>query len=138
MRRNAIVLALTLAVGIALGVLGGRAFTAQQASVTRTELLKTDLAGMEGKEGIIYIADLAPGAVAGKHFHPGPELAYVLEGSLTLEPDGKAPATFKAGQAFYNPGKIVHDAKNASTSAPAKVLVVLIGEKGQPLSTPAR
>jgi hypothetical protein len=34
-----------------------------------------------------------------------------------------------------NPAKQVHDAKNASASAPAKVLTVLISEKGQPLAT---
>ena len=83
----------------------------------------------------MYIAELAPGAVAGKHFHPGPEFLYVLEGSLLFEGQGKPPVTLKAGEALHNPTRQVHDAKNASTTAPAKVLVVLIGEKGQPLAT---
>jgi quercetin dioxygenase-like cupin family protein len=131
MRRTMIILSLTLGLGIVLGVLGDRFLSAQQQSVKRTELLKTDLEGMAGKEGIMYIAELAPGAVAGKHFHPGPEFAYILDGSLTLEPQGQAPQTFKAA-------KIVHDAKNASTTAPAKVLVFLVGEKGQPLATPVQ
>jgi quercetin dioxygenase-like cupin family protein len=91
--------------------------------------------GNGGKGSILYIAELAPGAVAGKHFHPGPEMGYILEGTLTLEPEGKPPVTYKAGEAFDNPAKQVHDAKNASSSAPAKVLVFLIGEKGQPLAT---
>jgi quercetin dioxygenase-like cupin family protein len=138
MRRTMIILSLTLGLGIVLGVLGDRFLSAQQQSVKRTELLKTDLEGMAGKEGIMYIAELAPGAVAGKHFHPGPEFAYILDGSLTLEPQGQAPQTFKAGEAFHNPAKIVHDAKNASTTAPAKVLVFLVGEKGQPLATPVQ
>src|SRR5215831_1575464 len=59
--------------GIVLGALGDRFLSAQQPSVKRTELLKADLDGMAGKEGIMYIAELAPGAAAGKHFHPGPE-----------------------------------------------------------------
>jgi quercetin dioxygenase-like cupin family protein len=133
-----IILSLTLGLGIVLGALGDRFLSAQQQSIKRTELLKTDLEGMTGKEGIMYIAELAPGAVTGKHFHPGPEFAYILDGSLTLEPQGQAPQTFKAGEAFHNPAKIVHDAKNASTTAPAKVLVFLVGEKGQPLATPAQ
>jgi hypothetical protein len=39
---------------------------------------------------------------------------------------------------FNAPAKIVHDAKNASTTAPTKVLVFLIAEKGQPLATPVQ
>jgi quercetin dioxygenase-like cupin family protein len=133
-----IILSLTLGLGIVLGALGDRFLIAQQQSIKRTELLKTDLEGMAGKEGIMYIAELAPGAVAGKHVHPGPEFAYILDGSLTLEPQGQAPKTFKAGEAFHNPAKIVHDAKNASATAPAKVLVFVVGEKGQPLATPVQ
>ncbi len=132
-------LALILAVGIAVGMIGDRVLNAQQKEpVKRTVLLKTDLAGLEGKEGVVYIAELAPGVAAGKHYHPGQELGYVLAGSLTLEQEGKPPATFKAGQAFTNPPKIVHDAKNPNTKTPAKVLVVLIAEKGQPLATPVK
>ena len=138
MRRTAVVVGLTLAVGIILGALGDRFLSAQQQPIKRTELLKTAIEGMEGKEGVIYIAELAPGAMAGKHFHPGPEFAYILDGSLTLENEGQAPKTFKAGEAFHNPAKIVHDAKNASATAPTKVLVFMVIEKGQPLATPVQ
>jgi quercetin dioxygenase-like cupin family protein len=131
-------LSVTLAMGMVLGVLGERFLSAQQQPLKRTELLKTALEDMAGKEGVVYMAELAPGAMAGKHFHPGPEFGYVLEGSLVLEPQGKAPVTFKAGEAFYNPAKEVHDAKNGSTTAPTKVLVVLLSDKGQPIATPVK
>jgi hypothetical protein len=39
---------------------------------------------------------------------------------------------------YTNPAKAVHDGKNASTTAPAKALVFLVGEKGQPLTTPVQ
>ena len=103
MRRTAMVLSVTLAVSIAAGVLGDRLLSAQQSPIKRTELLKTDVAGMEGKEAIVYIAELGPGAAAGKHFHPGPEFAYVLDGALTLDVQGPAPKTFKTGEAFTQP-----------------------------------
>ena len=138
MRRTVITLGLTLAVGILLGALGDRFLSAQQQSIKRTELLKTAIEGMDGKEGVMYVAELAPGATAGKHFHPGPEFAYILDGTLTLEPEGQAPKTFKAGEAFHNPAKIVHDAKNMSTTGPTKVLVFMLIEKGQPLATPVK
>ena len=124
--------------GITLGALGDRFLSAQQQSIKRTELLKTVIEGMEGKEVIMYVAELAPGAAAGKHTHPGPEFAYILDGALTLEPEGQAPKTYKTGEVFHNAAKIVHDAKNASATAPSKVLVFLLAEKGHPLATPVQ
>ena len=135
MRQTAVMLAVTLAVGLAVVMLGNQAFTAQQEAVTRTILQQKDLEGVQGRESIMYRADIIPGGVAGKHFHPGPELVYVLEGSLTLELDGQAPLTLKAGESAHIPAKHIHNARNPSTTAPARVLVVLIGEKGQPLAT---
>jgi quercetin dioxygenase-like cupin family protein len=126
-----------LAVGIMLGALGDRLLSAQQQPVKRTELLKTAIEGVERKEGVMYIAELAPGAMAGKPFHSGPEFAYSLEGALTLENEGQAPKTFKAGEVFNNPAKVVHDAKITSAT-PTKVLVFLLNEKGQPLATPVQ
>lgn len=141
MKRMALILSLTLAVGIAVGVTGNQVLNAQyaqqQAPVKRTPLVQSDLEGMMGKEVILYVAEIAPGASSGKHYHPGPEVAYVLEGSGTLEKEGHPPMNVKAGNSLgYIPAKHVHEAKNASTSEPWKLLVVLIGEKGQPLATP--
>ena len=75
MRRPTLILGLTLAVGIAFGAFGQRFLSAQQSSIKRTELMKTAIAGMEGKEAVMYIAELPPGAAAGKHTHPGEEFA---------------------------------------------------------------
>ena len=76
---------LTLAVGIAPCVTGHEIANAQQPAVKRTELLKTDLAGMEGKEMNIWTGELVPGAKTGKHHHPTPRFVVVLEGSVVLE-----------------------------------------------------
>lgn len=138
MRRMVLIAGLALVAGIAVGVVGSQILNAQPAPVQRTVLQKVDLAGIEGKEGILYVAQLAPGAAAGKHSHPGEEFGYVLQGSLNLEPEGKPPVTLKAGESFHNPLKNVHDAKNGSQTEPTKVLVFLLAEKGQPLSTPAK
>ena len=72
-----------------------------------------------------------------EHTHPGPEFAYILDGALTLEPEGQALKTYKTGEVFHNAAKIVHDAKNASATAPSKVLVFLLAEKGQPPRYPS-
>ena len=138
MKRTVMMIAVTLVVGIAVGILTTQALVAQQAPVTRTTLQQKDIEGAPGKEVIMYVADLVPGGVAGRHSHPGPEVAYVLEGSLVVEPEGQPPFTLKKGETFHNPAKAVHNAKNGSATQPAKVLVVLIGEKGAPLSTPVK
>ncbi len=136
MNRTVVMLAIALLVGIAVGGLGNQVLMAQQAPVTRTILQQQDLEGVVGREVIMYRAEAIPGGVAGRHYHPGPELIYVLEGSLILEPDGHPAVTLKAGESAHMPAKHIHNAKNASTSEPVKVVVFLVGEKGQPLATP--
>jgi quercetin dioxygenase-like cupin family protein len=88
------------------------------------------------KDGVMYVAEIAPGASTGKHFHPGPEAVYVLQGSGSLEKEGHPSMTFKAGESFAIPPKHIHEAKNASASEQWKLLVILVGEKGQPIATP--
>jgi quercetin dioxygenase-like cupin family protein len=136
MKRLACMFALTLAIGIAVGVIGTHVLTAQPQPVTRTILQQQALEGTAGREVVMYVVELVPGGVAGRHYHPGPELLYVLEGALTLEHDGQSPVTLKAGESAHIPAKHIHNAKNASATWPSKVLVFLVGEKGQPLATP--
>jgi len=127
-----------LVIGIAPCVTGDEIAKAQQPAIKRTELLKTDLAGMEGKEMNLWTADLAPGAQTGKHHHPTPRFVIVLEGSVVLEMEGKAPQTFKAGQAFQEPPDVVHNFRNASTTEPAKAIGIQYAGKGQPLQVDDR
>ncbi len=138
MRRATLIISLTLAVGIAGGVIGNQVLHAQQEPIKFTTLLKTDLAGIEGKEGLIVLVELAPGAASGKHTHPAHELAYTLEGSATLEVEGKPPVSMKAGGTSYQPPGQVHEVKNASQTAPFKALLVFISDKGQPLTIPVK
>jgi len=76
----------------------------------------------------------AAGAVVPKHTHPGEEVAYILEGQVTIEVEGKPPVVLKAGEAFFVPAGTVHAAKNSGTG-PAKVLSTYIVEKGKPLAS---
>jgi quercetin dioxygenase-like cupin family protein len=131
-------LGLTLATGIAVGIIGDQLLGAQHEAVKRQVLLTTDLAGIDGKEGIMVLAEIAPGATTGKHYHPGHEFAYVLEGSLTLEVPGKPPVTFKVGDSVYQPPRQVHEGKNASMTDPVKILALYLSEKGQPLTSPVK
>jgi quercetin dioxygenase-like cupin family protein len=113
----------------------GSSTTAEE-PIKRTVLFRGNLEGVEGKEIVIFIADLAPGAVGSKHYHPGPEFFYVLEGTLAHKPEGGPDHTMKIGDFGSNPDKSVHSIRNADATARAKAIDFLISEKGQPLVIP--
>jgi quercetin dioxygenase-like cupin family protein len=120
--------------------LGMQAATSQTPppDIVRTEILKVPLVGLDGYDGIVYVADVAPGAVAPRHTHPGYEFNYVLAGSIVVQPDGEKAVTLSAGQATFLPRGHVHQVRNASTTEPARVLTVLIHEVGKPLAVPVQ
>ncbi len=131
MKRAAVVLCLIFAVGTALGVVGS--LNAQEPSLKRTEVLRVDMAGMEGKEAHMWVAEIAPGAETAKHSHPTPRFVYVIEGSVTVEFEGGSPEVFKAGEGFQEMPGVEHTFRNASTSEAAKALGFQIAGSGQPL-----
>jgi quercetin dioxygenase-like cupin family protein len=110
----------------------------QDQPVKRTELQRVALGDTPGKEGVMYIAEFAPGAVAGKHVHPGDEFGYVVEGTLTIEPEEAEAFTVKEGESFHQLANKPHNGRNGSDSEPAKVLVFLIIPKGEPLAKPVQ
>ena len=130
---------LCIAVGIAISALLVGPASAQDQPIKRTELMRYDLPGVPGKEVVVYVADLAPGAKAGRHHHPGEEIVYVLEGTIALAPDNSPPVLLHKGEILRNPDHQVHNAWNASDIAHARVYVVMVGaDKGQPLAIPEK
>jgi quercetin dioxygenase-like cupin family protein len=105
--------------------------------ITRTEILRKPMSAVEGKEVVVFTADVPPGGVADRHYHPGDEAIYMLQGALVFTPDHEQPFELKAGEITFNPAKHIHQAKNTSASEPAKVLNCMIAETGQPLAIPA-
>ncbi|NHZ91324.1 cupin domain-containing protein [Massilia sp. CCM 8733] len=81
--------------------------------------------------------ELAAGARAGRHTHPGDEIGYVLEGEGQLLVDGAAPRLLRAGDAFVVPAGVVHDAHNPGRAA-MRLVGVFVVDKNKPLATPAR
>jgi quercetin dioxygenase-like cupin family protein len=108
---------------------------AQASGITRTLVAKADVS-VPGREAVVARVEIAPGAKAGRHTHPGDEISYVLEGSVELLIDGQPPRTVKAGESFVIPAGVVHDGHNSS-DAPVKLVGVYVVEKGKPLATPA-
>jgi quercetin dioxygenase-like cupin family protein len=126
--------------GVAVGA-GGATYVGAQgtpAQISRTELLRKPMSGMEGKEIVVFIGDIPPGGAATRHSHPGDEAIYMLERLLRFAPDHEQPFELKAGEITFNLAKHIHRARNESSSASAKVLNCMIAEKGQPLAISAQ
>lgn len=111
------------------------AVLAQAPSLTRTLVGRADVS-VPGREAVVARVEVAPGARAGRHTHPGDEISYVLEGQVELLVDGQPSRTVKAGESFVIPAGVVHDAHNGGSAA-VKLVGVYMVEKGQPLATPA-
>lgn len=105
----------------------------QPSGIGRTDVLRHDLE-QPGREIIQVRVDFAPGASFGFHTHPGVEIAYVLEGSLEYQFEGKPPTTLKAGESLFIPAGTPHSARNTG-SVPAAELATYLVEKGKPLLT---
>jgi quercetin dioxygenase-like cupin family protein len=101
-----------------------------QPGIGRTEVQRHDLP-QAGREVVQVRVDFAPGAGFGAHTHPGEEIAYVLEGTLVYELEGRTIA-LKAGESLYIPAGAVHAAKNESNQ-PAAELATYLVDKGKPI-----
>ena len=105
----------------------------QQPGVTRIDLLRHDLS-VPGREVIQVRVDFAPGVAFPPHSHPGEEIAYVIEGLLEYQLEGKPPVTLKAGEALFIPAGTIHAAKNVGSGNAAELATYFV-EKGKPLVT---
>jgi quercetin dioxygenase-like cupin family protein len=124
------------AVSVALMLAAFVNLHAQQTGFKRTVVQQGDLSA-PGREVVQAIAEIQPGGQSGRHTHPGEEVAYVLEGTVELEMQGKPAVSKKAGDGFLIPAGTVHNAKNTGKTV-AKVLGTYVVEKGKPLATPVQ
>jgi quercetin dioxygenase-like cupin family protein len=105
--------------------------TQQVPGLTRTDLQQHDLS-VPGREMIQNRVDIDPDAPAIRHWHPGEEIIYVLEGSLEYEIDGEPTKTVGAGEALMVPAQKVHAVRNVGDGN-ATELATYVVEKGKPL-----
>jgi quercetin dioxygenase-like cupin family protein len=105
----------------------------QQAGTKRTDLQRHDLSA-PGREVVQVRVDFDPGYVAPKHWHPGEEIIYVLEGTLEYEIEGQPPVRVKAGDVLFVPARAIHTAKNVGGGNDAELATYVV-EKGLPLLT---
>ena len=121
---------------VVLCLMAGTAM-AQQAKVT--PLMSKDLTENPGKEALMIMVEYPPGSSDPIHRHNAQAFVYVLEGSIVMQVKGGEQVTLTPGQTFYEGPDDVHVVgRNASSTKPAKFLVLLIKDKGAPVLVPAQ
>jgi|SRR5215467_5213865 len=113
------------------------ALMAQDAQVT--PIVSKDLAEFPGKEGLMITVVYPPGSSDPIHRHNAHAFVYVLEGSVVMQVKGGKEMTLTPGQSFYEGPNDIHVVgRNASTTKPAKVLVLLVKNKNAPVLIPVK
>jgi len=134
--RNAAVVALASLLFMPIGEVA-RAEEAKKEATTVKQLMTQDLAGIPGKEVVMLTVEYVPGGSSLPHRHDADVFVYVLEGSIVTQVDGQEPVTLKAGETFHESPTDVHrKSANASSSQPAKFLVLMVKDKGKPATRP--
>jgi quercetin dioxygenase-like cupin family protein len=94
------------------------------------DLLTQQLEGVENTEVVVSITTVPPNTTLPRHWHPGEEFAYVLDGAFVLHQQGKADEAYKKGDVGIVPLKQVHTVSTQEEGA--TILIFRVHERGQP------
>ena len=113
---------------------------AQDPGVAKPDLLLREIVqGMpkgERQEVRVLTATLKPGDKTPFHTHRFPVTVYILEGTFTLEMEGRAPVTMKAGQAMVEPPQVKMTGYNRSSTEPLRVVIFYVSDPDTPFLDP--
>lgn len=126
----------SLGLGLALiALLAAVTSAAAQGTASPQLLLREVLSGMprgDRQEVRVLTAGFKPGDKTVFHTHRFPVIVYVLEGAFTLELEGRAPITVKAGEAMVEPPNVKMTGYNRSPTEPLRVLIVYTSDPDTP------
>jgi quercetin dioxygenase-like cupin family protein len=104
-----------------------------------TPLMSKNLPDLPGKEGLMLLVEYPPGSADPVHRHYADAFLYVLEGTIVMQVKGGKEVTLSAGQTFYEGPDDIHTVgRNASSTKPAKFVVVLLKKEGAPAFIPVK
>jgi quercetin dioxygenase-like cupin family protein len=104
-----------------------------------TSLMQKDLPNYPGKEGLMISVEYGPGGSDPIHRHDANAFVYVLEGSIVMQVKGEKEVTLSPGETYYEAPSDIHlVSRNASTTKPAKFIVVLLKNKDAPVVMPVK
>ena len=98
-------------------------------------VLKETVQGMpkgDRQEVSVLTATIQPGGKTPFHTHRFPVTVYILEGSFTLELEGRPPVVLKAGESFVEPPNVKMTGYNKSATDPMRVIIFYVGDPDTP------
>jgi quercetin dioxygenase-like cupin family protein len=114
---------------------------AQNSAGERTPIFQHDLPDLALKGWSVTAVEVrrAPGEASPAHRHPGLTIGYVLEGEMVMKIGDEPERTYKKGEMFMEmPHQLHAVSRNASSTQPARLLAILLAEKGARLTTPEK
>ncbi|WP_054310374.1 cupin domain-containing protein [Mesorhizobium sp. 1M-11] len=122
------------------GMTVGVTTSAQPSGAAKLSVLCREAAtGMpteETQEIRVLLARLDPGDRTPHHRHRHPVTVYMLEGTFTLELEGRAPVDLKAGDVFVEPPHIAMIGRNLSADTPARMVIFYASTPDTPFADP--
>jgi len=110
--------------------------SASAQEVTKLSELFSGMPKGEKQQIRVLTATLKPGDKTVLHTHRFPVTLYILEGAFTLELEGRAPATIKAGEAMVEPPNVKMTGYNRSTTEPMRVVTFYVSDPDTPFLDP--
>jgi quercetin dioxygenase-like cupin family protein len=102
-------------------------------------LLRETIAGMprgERQEVQVLAATIAPGQSTVFHMHAFPVTVFVLEGTFTLDLQGRETVTVPAGHSMIEPPNLPMTGHNRSATEPTRVVIFYVADPGTPFLHP--
>ena len=96
-----------------------------------SELHRAEVVGASNLEVVMGFIERPAESISGKHYHPGGEFGFVLEGAITVANEGEAEVTLRAGDSFYQPPGKWHVI--STTAEGTRGVVFRILKKGHPM-----
>ena len=103
---------------------------AAAASLVAESLLRDTIQGVEGKEIIVSRVSFPPHTQLTWHWHPGEEVFYVIEGSVTLKRRGQPDVFSTAGDAQKIAPEVVHTGETGEVGA--ELVIFRVHTAGEP------
>ncbi len=94
-------------------------------------LITSQLELVEGIEVVVSHVVIPPNTSLPKHWHPGEEFIYILEGSGVIWQEGKPDTNLKKGDVFNVPLKQIHTAITSEEGV--TILVFRVHKEGEPI-----
>lgn len=108
--------------------------TAARGRSEQEVLLQDSLFGVPGKQAHLLRIEYPAGWIGRRHYHTGDVFLYVLEGRFSIDVEGQERRTLGPGEVYHEAVKTAMQARNASASAPTKILLFQIGDPGERLT----